>query len=472
MVSATSLSAPAHTLWGLTPLQLHDRFWASRATQVVRHGEPAELVGHAELYLLTDPRTLCLFSLASILDEVSWLSPTVCVIRLVDARNHGYREIVSADGEGRFGRFRRVYGGADAHVARVAITRDADVAGAWQSEPDSRTAWRNLRESLPRAERHAVSLRGRVFDGSRETDLARFVRELAQRWQRPDVTVDRLRPVVGGVWADHSAAVDSKAVVTGPVWIGAGRSLPAGASAVGPSVMWDDPVARPAPPDIRWLDLEPISPLHRPVVRTLPPLAQTAKRAFDIVFSLLALAVTLPLYPLLMAAVVLEDGFPIFFGHKRETVGGRQFDCYKFRSMRRDADKIKAQLLRENQADGPQFFIENDPRMTRVGHYLRKYQLDELPQFWNVLKGDMSIVGPRPSPFNENQFCPGWREARLSVRPGVTGLWQVHRTRKSGADFQEWIRYDIEYVEKQSFWLDMVIIWKTVAMLLSRFTKP
>jgi len=115
--------------------------------------------------------------------------------------------------------------------------------------------------------------------------------------------------------------------------------------------------------------------------------------------------------------------------------------------------------------------MENDPRLTRVGHYIRKYQLDELPQFFNVLKGDMSIVGPRPSPFKENQFCPGWREARLSVRPGVTGLWQIRRTRAHGADFQEWIKYDIQYVESRSFWLDLYIIWKTVTMLLGRFTK-
>jgi len=116
-----------------------------------------------------------------------------------------------------------------------------------------------------------------------------------------------------------------------------------------------------------------------------------------------------------------------FFAHERETINGETFPCLKFRTMRKDAEEIKARLLQENQADGPQFFIENDPRISKVGRVLRKTNLDELPQFLNVLVGHMAIVGPRPSPYKENQYCPPWREARLSVRPGVTGLWQVKR---------------------------------------------
>jgi lipopolysaccharide/colanic/teichoic acid biosynthesis glycosyltransferase len=111
--------------------------------------------------------------------------------------------------------------------------------------------------------------------------------------------------------------------------------------------------------------------------------------------------------------------------------------------------------------------MDDDPRITRIGRFLRKTNLDELPQFWNVLAGDMSVVGPRPSPEDENQFAPAWREARLSVKPGITGLWQIRRTRKAGSDFQEWIKYDIEYVERQSLWLDLRIIWRT-AILVGR----
>jgi lipopolysaccharide/colanic/teichoic acid biosynthesis glycosyltransferase len=167
-----------------------------------------------------------------------------------------------------------------------------------------------------------------------------------------------------------------------------------------------------------------------------------------------------------MIAIAAEDGRPFFFAHRRQTLGGREFPCLKFRTMRRDAEKIKAQLQAENRADGPQFFIENDPRVTRVGRILRRYQLDEIPQFLNVLVGHMSVVGPRPSPDKENQYCPAWREARLSVRPGVTGLWQVSRTREPQTDFQEWIRYDLEYVQHQSFVGDLRIIADTIRYIL------
>jgi lipopolysaccharide/colanic/teichoic acid biosynthesis glycosyltransferase len=136
--------------------------------------------------------------------------------------------------------------------------------------------------------------------------------------------------------------------------------------------------------------------------------------------------------------------------------------------MRRDAEQLKAQLVAANQADGPQFFIERDPRLLRVGTVLRKFQIDELPQFWNVLLGHMSVVGPRPSPDKENQFCPSWREARLSVRPGVTGLWQIRRTRQPQTDFQEWIRYDLEYVQHQSLRLDIWIIMNTLNKVIGR----
>jgi lipopolysaccharide/colanic/teichoic acid biosynthesis glycosyltransferase len=172
-----------------------------------------------------------------------------------------------------------------------------------------------------------------------------------------------------------------------------------------------------------------------------------------------------------MLLIYLEDGGPFFFGHMRETVGGRQFPCWKFRSMRKDAEEIKKRLMAENKADGPQFFIEDDPRMTRVGKIIRKLNIDELPQFFNVLLGHMSIVGPRPSPFKENQYCPAWREARLSVKPGVTGLWQVKRSRLQGLDFQEWIRYDVQYVQQRSWRMDLWIIIQTVKVTLGAVFK-
>jgi len=464
-------TAAAPTLWGLTPVQLHDRLWASRGVQIVRRGVRSELVDHAELYLLMDSQTLAICRLGVVLDQFAWLGSTLCSVRLTDIREHGYRESVVADQQGHFQRFRRIYGGGEHQLARVALTADRDVASMWQTLTDDRGAWRTLTDSVRRSEREIARLRARLYDASDDREAAAFVRDLQIRWTRPDVTISDIAEAQPNVWAHATAKVDKAAACTGVIWVGAGRTLAADAVAVGPAVLWDAPDARPTPPEIHWIDLEPISPLHRPAVKKSSKLADAAKRFFDVAFALLAILVTLPLYPLIALLIVIEDGWPVFFSHERETVGGRTFGCIKFRSMRRDAEKIKAQLQAANQADGPQFYMENDPRLTRVGHYIRKYQLDELPQFFNVLKGDMSIVGPRPSPFKENQFCPGWREARLSVRPGVTGLWQIRRTRAHGADFQEWIKYDIQYVETRSFWLDLYIIWKTVTMLLGRFTK-
>ena len=165
-------------------------------------------------------------------------------------------------------------------------------------------------------------------------------------------------------------------------------------------------------------------------------------------------------------AVVVNVGLPIFFGHVRQTKGGHDFKCWKFRTMLRNAEALVPTLKSEDLADGPQVNIKNDPRITRIGHLLRRTHLDELPQFWNVLVGDMSLVGPRPSPDRENQFCPAWREARLSVRPGLTGLWQIERTRAPGMDFQEWIKYDIEYVNRASLLLDLRICCKTVIKIV------
>jgi lipopolysaccharide/colanic/teichoic acid biosynthesis glycosyltransferase len=270
---------------------------------------------------------------------------------------------------------------------------------------------------------------------------------------------------------DPEARVDGGAKFIGPVWVGAGRHVHDGMTVIGPAVVWDKPEAKPRTEAIQWLAIEPTAPPPDPSPKDVTPLDRAFKRLFDIVFSFIAIVCSIPLYPLIMLAIWIEDGRPFFFAHKRETLGGREFGCLKFRSMRKDAEKIKEQLKKLNQADGPQFYMENDPRLTRVGRFLRKVNLDEIPQFWNVLLGDMSIVGPRPSPHRENQFCPPWREARLSVRPGITGLWQVRRTRRAGNDFQEWIRYDIEYVENRTWWLDMKIIWKTFETIVRKGTR-
>ena len=123
------------------------------------------------------------------------------------------------------------------------------------------------------------------------------------------------------------------------------------------------------------------------------------------------------------------------------------------------------EMLTTNQVDGPQFKIDRDPRITRVGHWLRKLSLDELPQLFNVVLGEMSLIGPRPSPFRENQICIPWREARLSVRPGISGLWQVCRAERAAGDFHQWIHYDMLYVRNVSLMVDLRLVFATCVTL-------
>jgi len=454
------------TIWGLSPIQLHDRYWASRGVQVVRQGEPSDIVDGAELFLLTDSSSLVLFDLRPLLDVLCWTKPDLLYVRLVDNRDRGYTEHALADNDDRFLRFERRYGGNDFQLKRVALTRNRELARLWQSSRDCRAGWKLLRRHVPSSMKASVSEVGRVYDRTSDQAVAEFIRRLVQVWKGPSTTIGRARRQSDAVWSDVDAKVDRLAKFVGPVWVGAGRSVDSVTSVVGPSVLWDVPSLKPTIEVLRWDQIEPSDLTDR-----RPPVPRSStyrhlKRAFDIVFALGALLLTAPIYPLVMLAIWLEDGAPFFFSHDRETLGGRQFPCIKFRSMSREAERIKRDLARMNQADGPQFYINNDPRLTRVGRFIRATNIDELPQFINVLLGHMSVVGPRPSPVQENQYCPAWREARLSVRPGITGLWQVMRTLRPGLDFQEWIKYDIEYVETAGWRLDFWIIAQTIRSLL------
>ncbi len=456
------------TIWGLTPEQVHDRFWASRGVQVVRRGEPSEFVEAAELFLLIDTDTLVTFRLRDLVELLSWLDPKLLSLRIRDDSHSTYREVVRFDEDGSFQGFERAYEGLASRLTRVGLTPDREVARRWQSAESASAGWRSLRALIPLEDRQSRRFRGRVFDASREDQQMAYLECVIATWSRPDSTVPRAARLHGDVWADSDANVDRDARTRGRVWVGAGREVGADDFVMGPAVLWDAPDAELPSDAVPWQDLEPVPVSDglapRPFYRT----RMAGKRLFDIVFSLVMLAFTLPLYPFIAIAIMIEDGWPVFFAHQRETVGGKQFPCLKFRSMRRDAEQIKAKLQAANQSDGPQFFMEKDPRLTRVGAFLRKTQLDEIPQFLNVLVGHMSVVGPRPSPRRENQFCPGWREARLSVRPGITGLWQVSRTREEGLDFQEWIRYDLEYVEHMNWRMDLAILWRTIAVVLRK----
>ena len=195
------------------------------------------------------------------------------------------------------------------------------------------------------------------------------------------------------------------------------------------------------------------------------------KRIADVVAAVAVLALFAPIIPFIALAIKASSPGPVLFKHRRQGRYGRSFYCVKFRTMRAGADKLQDKLRFISEVDGPQFKMADDPRITTVGRFLRETYLDEIPQFYNVLMGDMSVVGPRPSPEPENTLCPWWRDARLSVRPGITGLWQVCRTRTPMKDFQEWIHYDSKYVSELSCRLDLWICWQTFRKMVADFIR-
>jgi len=199
--------------------------------------------------------------------------------------------------------------------------------------------------------------------------------------------------------------------------------------------------------------------------------ARCTKRIADIVMSVVVLILFAPVFPIIALIVKLTSRGPVFFKDLRQGLHGKAFNCLKFRTMLVGADNLQDKLRGLNLADGPQFKMTDDPRISVVGRFLRDTYIDEIPQFFNVLLGQMSVIGPRPSPESENILCPSWRDTRLSVRPGITGLWQIRRTRQPMRDFQEWIHYDTEYVRNLSLKTDLWICWQTVRKLVKDFVS-
>jgi len=163
--------------------------------------------------------------------------------------------------------------------------------------------------------------------------------------------------------------------------------------------------------------------------------------------------------------IKLDSKGPVIFSQNRVGRNGRIFKCYKFRSMRQDAEELKKALLSQNEMNGLMFKIDNDPRVTRVGKFLRKTSIDELPQFINVLKGDMSLVGTRPPTVDEYEKYQPEHKARVSMMPGLTGLWQVSG-RSDIKNFDEVVKLDMQYIDNSSFWLDVKIILLTIKVVL------
>jgi lipopolysaccharide/colanic/teichoic acid biosynthesis glycosyltransferase len=192
-----------------------------------------------------------------------------------------------------------------------------------------------------------------------------------------------------------------------------------------------------------------------------------SKRALDIGGALVGLVLLAPLFVIVALAVGLDSPGPVLFRHRRCGKHGREFPMLKFRTMCADAEKMQPELSSLNYMDGPVFKVRNDPRVTRVGEFLRRTSLDELPQLLNVLRGEMSLVGPRPLVAEEMEGCSTWRMLRLSVRPGITGLWQVKA--RSSDSFQDWLQHDMTYVKRQSLRQDISILFQTMGVVLPTF---
>ncbi len=195
------------------------------------------------------------------------------------------------------------------------------------------------------------------------------------------------------------------------------------------------------------------------------PWALTLKRCFDIFCSLLLLIVLFPFLILIALAVKFTSKGPIFYVQKRVGLNGHLFNFYKFRSMVVDADKELSELKEQNEMEGPAFKMKNDPRVTPLGRFLRKHSLDELPQLWNVLKGDMSLVGPRPPVPDEVRYYERKYRRRLSMRPGMTCTWQVSG-RNEISEFSKWVELDLDYIDNWSLSRDIVILFETIPAVL------
>jgi len=287
-------------------------------------------------------------------------------------------------------------------------------------------------------------------------------------WFGKDVKIDSGAVIIGPAILSDRVTVESDAVIRHSV-VGRAVTIPKGRQ-VNQSVCLGD-----FPDDVKK---EPTACLITKPARTVLrydkfrrwsffSYARLGKRLFDILISVMILILLIPLFPVFIVLVKWKSPGPVFYRARRQGLCGKEFDCLKFRSMMIQADQMQHQLQVLNQVDGPQFKIEKDPRVSKTGQFLRNTCIDELPQFINVLLGHMSVVGPRPSPESENESCPMWRDARLSVRPGITGPWQIFRTREASLDFQEWIYYDTNYVRTLSFKKDVWICLKTAQKLIN-----
>jgi len=419
-----------------------------------------------------------------------------------DSGAAGTKEQVNVDSSGHVRSIHRFYEPATwPFVAGVAASLVPMSSGAF-SDTGLPASLADLRHQLMArgVSSRDVPIGGGAFDLSREYGLLaaneQWIVAEAPGSSRPLLVgtghkIDSTARLLGPVTIHAGAVLKENTTVVGPsllgpgatieagalvahAHIGAGRTVPAGAIVRNRAWFTDGaPDERPSA-DERAFDFAerltrlPYETRERDIradASALPSFYVRVKRVVDVVSAVIGLLFLSPVLALIGLIVKLDSRGPMFYGGEREGVGGRVFKCWKFRTMRTDAHAVQHQFKAIDKMDGPHFKLERDPRVTRIGRILRTTNLDELPQLYNILLGHMSLVGPRPSPFRENQICVPWRNARLSVRPGITGLWQVCRQNRSLGDFHQWIEYDLLYVQQMRFWLDVKILVATVLTL-------
>lgn len=450
--------------------------------------------------LIVDPRAFPMngFDAADLMAGVSQTPRMTYHLVTLASHSIGTQERVELDADGRVRRVQRYYDSVTwtqtagtvaslVPVSALAVTAVPDFA--------SLTEFRRALGATGAPARD-IPLEGPVVDLNDERMLLRLNEVAARATQDPappKPTGGRIAPsarLVGPVILQDQVVIEPEVTIVGPSVIGKGAVVRIGATvaqavvAAG-AIVPSDVVIRQRlftaatrlaegarlepPPAALELSVDVPDLVEEQKPRRIYP---TVKAGVESIIATLSLILLSPLLALLAVLIKLESPGPIFYGDPREAKDGRLFRCYKFRTMRVGADAIQRELMGVNQVDGPQFKMDHDPRVTRLGRYLRAVSLDELPQLINVALCQMSLVGPRPSPFRENQTCVPWREARLSVRPGITGLWQVCRHERAHGDFHQWIYYDMQYVSHMSFWVDVKILVATVLTLGGKSHVP
>lgn len=467
--------------------------------------------------LLIDPRTYPMegLNLRRFLREApqAWAARHMVAL---DRGEQGTKEYALLDSQGHLCRIRRYYEGITwLQASAVACSLISASCLRLIEDPGSLSLLQIRGQLASRGvPSQDILLQGDILDLNQEDQLLRLAEQSLIQMGNRRIPAG-YRRVAPGVAAAPGCRIDPTARIQGPVLLQNRCQVKAGAILVGPTLVGPDStieegacaaqcllmrqstipagqtvthrvVCRRDAPAIAAPPVEPAEPAAPPSawrpVRQLSRVIDEAmhqrwtypmmKRAIDAIFALLALIILWPALAIVALLIKLDSRGPLLFGHEREGRHGEIFRCWKFRTMFHGAHAQQRALYRNSTVDGPQFKIDRDPRITRIGWLLRETNIDELPQLFNVLLGQMSLIGPRPSPFRENQICIPWRQARLSVRPGITGLWQICRNQRASGDFHQWIYYDMLYVRHMSLRLDLKILLATVLTMGGRWCVP